>query len=160
MSVQAVMTPQNRLRRRLEKLAREAWNAARGTLWFQFFAIVLLVIFIHWSLLISADNYLTWGNYLLPFTASQYATLGSMPGGWNQFEYMGAPLVVPFQAVIGYFTSTEPLSFFSFIAGPTTAAKLYAILSTSFLGLTFLLLSRTLIRNYWAQLISSRFLRV
>jgi len=117
-------------------------------------SLVILLIFlgIHWVLVFDLGGYVTWGNYLVPYTQSQYASYDSFPSGWNAYQFMGSPTTFAFTGVTNFLTSFGPLELLSTVSGPAIAAKLYAVLSTWFLGVSFLLLSRTLIKSPRSQL--------
>ncbi len=123
----------------------------------QLACILSVVLAVHWELLLDVNGYVTWGNFVLPYTNSQYAELPTLPAGWSGFQYMGAPSVTPFTTVITYLTLTDPLRFLSALLGPAGAAKLYAVLSTFFLGAAFLIFCKTIIRNHWGQLVAVLF---
>lgn len=129
-----------------------AQRAFFGTIWSQLLILLALVVAIHWRLLFDDGGYVTWGNYLLPYTSSQYAAYYFPPSVWSPFQYTGVPLLTPFASVINYVTAIGPLGFFSFLVGAASAAKIYVVVSTMFLGYAFLLLCEPLIRNYWGRL--------
>lgn len=124
----------------------------RYGIWSQLLIVVGVTVAIHWSLLLEAGGYLTWGNFLLPYTNSQYVVYASLPGGWNPYQYMGNPSITSFPQTVSFLTAMGPLSFISSFLGPSTAAKAYAVASTVILGAASLLFLRSLVRNFWGQL--------
>jgi hypothetical protein len=110
---------------------------------------------IHWTLLTQFHGYLAWGNFNTPYTSTQ------IPSGpvlfWNPYQYNGTLVGLPFSALSNYIESQGPLSALIPVAGVNGAAKVYAVLSTLFLGATALLLARTMIRRPVAQLAAAVF---
>jgi hypothetical protein len=140
---------------------RITWGRLRRTalsrpLLAQLLVLTLLDLAIHWEFLTQLNGYLAWGNYNTPYTASQ------LPAGpalyWNPYQYNGNPVGLPFSALSNYVESQGPLTLLASAAGATTAAKVYAFLSTLFLGGTALLLARTLIHRPIAQLAAAVFI--
>ncbi|MGA8275938.1 MAG: hypothetical protein WB789_09030 [Thermoplasmata archaeon] len=122
----------------------------------QLLVLAALDLAIHWTLLTELNGYLSWVNFLVPFTASQYPSGPAL--SWNPFQYGGTPVGLPFAYLSNYVEALGPLSLFSALLGATWGAKLYILLSTLFVGATALLFARTMIRRPIAQLVAAVFL--
>jgi len=146
----------SRLRRVFEgtvALARALSSRVRRYgVWSQLLIIAIIAVTIHWSLLLDGGGYLTWGNFLLPYTNSQYVPYGSPPGSWSPYQFMGNPAPTPFPLEVNFLTAVGPLAFLSSFLGPSAAAAIYAIASTVILGAASLLFLRSIVRNFWGRL--------
>lgn len=116
----------------------------------QLMLLVVIDFAIHWTLVTQFHGDPAWGNFIEPFTTSQY------PNGpalfWNPFQYGGYPTGLAFATISSYVVALGPLTAFSVLFGATAGAKLYILLSTLFLGATSLLFARTVVRHPIGQL--------
>jgi hypothetical protein len=118
----------------------------------QVLVVLTVALGIHWYLLTFSDGYVSWVNFIVPYSGAQYRTFTDLLGSWGPFQYMGAPDAIPPVSVVQFVVQGGPLVILSSVLGPVLAAKTYAILATVFLGATFLLLLRSFVKSYWAQL--------
>lgn len=121
----------------------------------QFIIVGLVSIIVQLRVLTANGSYVTWGNYLLPFAKTQYEAYTNFPSGWMMYQYMGAPLIIPFVAVVNYLTALGPLLFFDLIGGAVFAAKAYMVLSTLLLSFASILLARVLIQSRVGQVVTA-----
>lgn len=128
------------------------YRAKRYGIYSQLLVLTAIVVAIHWNLLFEAGGYISWGNFLLPYTNSQYAAYASLQASWSPFQYMGSPLIAPLSQAENFFTALGPLVVLSSFLGPATAAKVYVLTSTLFLGAASLLFLRSVVRGYLGQL--------
>jgi hypothetical protein len=110
---------------------------------------------INWKLFADFFDYVSWGNFLVPFAASQYPSGPALI--WNPFQYGGSPGGLGFAVVSNYFVALGPLALFTSAFGPVDAAKFYILLSTLWLGFSAVLFARTLIRHPIGQLVTAVF---
>jgi hypothetical protein len=155
--------------RPLDKTASARSSIARGTrrflAWvdthhaiFTVLVVAIVAVLVQWDLLFKMNGCVTWGNYNLPCTNSQYAAY-VVPGAfWNSYAYMGSPITFPNTDLLSRIFVFGPIYILAQAFGPATAAKLFAVLSTIFLGITFYLLAKTLVRDYWGRLVGSIFI--
>src|SRR5208282_1122496 len=119
--------------------------------------LMLLVcdLAVHWTLLTEFDGYLSWGNFLVPFTASQF------PAGlaifWIPFQFGGTPGRLGFATITGYIEASGPQSLLANIFGLDVGLKIYILLSTLWVGFAALLFARTLIRHPVGQVTTAVF---
>lgn len=124
---------------------------------YQFLVIVLIDVLVNLRLLFDFNSYVGFGNFLLPYTLSQYS---GPPGPWSPLQYLGTPNVNVFLSDVNYTFVLGPLTVLSTALGPIAGAKLYILGSIAFLGLASLLFIRTLVRHPLGQLISVSFLLI
>src|SRR5271156_1231933 len=121
----------------------------------QLLVLAALDLAIHWTLLTEFNGDISWVNFNTPYTLSQ------SPSGpdlfWSPYQYNGIPVALPFYALSTYVEGIAPLVLLSSWFGVTTGAKLYAVLTTLFVGGSALLLARTLIRRPLGQLAAGVF---
>lgn len=142
---------------RMRAATEKAYRALRRGIWLQLAVILAISLVINWKLLTISGSCVFWGNYNLPCTVSQYQAYAALAAPWSPYYAMGAPTAIPFTVALAQGTFLLPVAGFSQLLGPSGAAALYAILSTTLLGVAFLLYSRAFLRDYWSQLAASLF---
>jgi hypothetical protein len=135
---------------------RRAWELfARHPLVGQALVLLALDLAIHGRLLLDFGGYISWGNFLTAYTASQYPSGPAL--SWSPYQYGGTEVGLPFANLVGYAEATGPLAVLSTAFGATAGTKLYIVLSTLGLGVAAILFVRTLVRHPLGQLAGGAF---
>lgn len=137
---------------RLTSFGMRVSRAINQTIWFPILLLTAIALAVNWRLLLNESGCVIWGNYILPCTQHQYSIYQGQLSTWNPYTFMGSPVAVTFPYVLEQLVGIVPLASLSYVLGPAQAAAWYAVLSTIFLGWTFLNFSKSFVRNYWGQL--------
>ena len=132
-------------------LVRAAWSALGRSTWLQVAALFAVAIAINWKLLTNPGECVVWGNFALPCTGYQYSVYAPLEPVWNPYSFMGAPTAIPVTVALTQLTALWPETGLSSVLGPPGAAAAYAILTTTFVGVTFLFFARGVIVSRWGR---------
>lgn len=140
---------------RLSETARNLSGKIRPTFGWQLILVAAFLVVVHWRLLFqNVSSCAMWGNYALPCTRDQYlAWIHWNPPltVWQPLAGMGSLFPLPFSAELARTTFYYPAFGLSELVGPLQAAAWLAVFSTVFLAATFLLWTRTVIRDHWGR---------
>ncbi len=136
-------------------LARKAWSALGASTWLQAAVLFLVAVAINWKLLANPGECVVWGNFALPCTGYQYATYAPLNPVWNPYSFMGAPTAIPVTVALTQLTALWPEAGLSSVLGPPGAAAAYAVLTTTFVGVSFLFFARGFIVSRWGRFVAA-----
>ena len=140
---------------RLSETVRNLSGKIRPSFRWQLIFVTVFLVVAHGRLLLeNASSCAMWGNYALPCTRDQYlAWIHWNPPltVWQPLAGMGSLFPLPFSTELARTTFYYPAFGLSELVGPAPAAAWLTILSTVFLATTFLLWTRTVVRDNWGR---------